>query len=219
MPSLESYADSTSENGRMLKELSRQLAMSGRNVDELKTLSENLIAESSTWRLLKYIIAVKEETSESFMDDDSATTIFSEKLARDEIRKQNAEIRHLEAVLEWLQSNANDQCSVNYYSSNVTHENTLHSIKVGKMNLDLNPDCQVKDLHVLDRQEIQKFSSETFKLIRAGRIHDAITRCIESGQCWKAAMMKGHVLYHNPDILDMDGDQEGEFLIFIGCYR
>ena len=174
MPSLESYADSTSENGRMLKELSRQLAMSGRNVDELKTLSENLIAESSTWRLLKYIIAVKEETSESFMDDDSATTIFSEKLARDDIRKQNAEIRHLEAVLEWLQSNANDQCSVNYYSSNVTHENTLHSIKVGKMNLDLNPDCQVKDLHVLDRQEIQKFSSETFKLIRAGRIHDAI---------------------------------------------
>jgi len=209
LPSLEAYADTTSENGRMLKELSRQLAMSGRNVDELKTLSENLIAESSTWRLLRYVIAVKEEVSESFMDEDNSATIFSEKLARDEIRKQSGEIRHLEAVLEWLQSNANDQCSVNYYSSNVTHENTLHSIKVGKMELDLNPDCPVKDLHVRDRQEIQKFSSETYKLIRAGRIHDAITRCIESGQCWKAAMMKGHVLYHNPDLLDMDGDQEG----------
>ena len=71
---------------------------------------------------------------------------------------------------------------------------------------------KVSDLHVLDRQEVQKLNCEVYKLIRAGRINDAITRCTDSGQCWKAAMMEGYVLYHNPDIFDCDGEQEGNVL-------
>ena len=56
---------------------------------------------------------------------------------------------------------------------------------------------------------------EIFNLIRAGRINEAITRCTDAGQCWKAAMMEGHVLYHNPEILAIDGEQEGKLQFFI----
>ena len=79
----------------MLKELSRQLAMNGRNVEELRHLSDNLIAESSTWRLLKFIISVKEESENSFMGEDISGNIFSEKMTRDEIRRQDSDIRHI----------------------------------------------------------------------------------------------------------------------------
>jgi len=87
-------------------------------------------------------------------------------------------------------------------------DNTLHNIKMGKAGGDLNPDCLVKDLHVLDRQEIQKLNSEVYRLLRAGQVAEAVRRCVETGQAWKAAMIEGHILYHAPSLLGVTGDEE-----------
>ena len=89
LPTLESYAELTSESGKMLKggflkiiflnkfllwmssELARQLALAGRNVDELKKLAEHILGESSTWRLLTHIVHVKEDLAKDYeiLDD------------------------------------------------------------------------------------------------------------------------------------------------------
>ena len=80
---------------------------------------------------------------------------------------------------------------------------------MGKADIDLNPDVATKDLHILDQQAHAKFNSELYKLIRAGQKDQAIERCLQSGQSWKAAMMEGANLYHYPAILGMEGDIEG----------
>lgn len=67
--------------------------------------------------------------------------MFSEKLSAEDYRKKNDEIQHLEAVIDWLESNAADSCTENYYTSENNLENTLHNIKMGKTTVDLNPDC------------------------------------------------------------------------------
>lgn len=59
---LESYATLTDESGKMLAELARQLSRAGRKVDELKGLSETIILESRTWRLLEFIARVQESS-------------------------------------------------------------------------------------------------------------------------------------------------------------
>ena len=59
---LESYATLTDESGKMLAELARQLSRAGRKVDELKGLSETIILESRTWRLLEFIARVQENS-------------------------------------------------------------------------------------------------------------------------------------------------------------
>ena len=62
---------------------------------------------------------------------------------------------------------------------------------MGRLEADLNPDVPTKDLHVLDQQAVAKFNGEIYKLIRAGQRKEAIERCLQSGQSWKAAMMEG----------------------------
>ena len=62
---------------------------------------------------------------------------------------------------------------------------------MGRLDADLNPDVPTKDLHVLDQQALAKFNGEIYKLIRAGQRKEAIDRCLQSGQSWKAAMMEG----------------------------
>jgi len=80
---------------------------------------------------------------------------------------------------------------------------------MGRLEADLNPDVPTKDLHVLDQQAVAKFNGEIYKLIRAGQRKEAIERCLQSGQSWKAAMMEGANPYHYPSILDLEGDIEG----------
>ena len=62
----------------------------------------------------------------------------------------------------------------------------------------------------MDRQELQKMNSEIYRLLRAGQTAEAVRRCVESGQSWKAAMIEGHILYHSPDIIGDDGEEEGK---------
>ena len=118
--------------------------------------------------------------------------MFSEKLACSEFQKQSDELQHLEAVIDWLETNAAAGCTDNYYAGNSNMDNTLHNIKMGKAGGDLNPDCLVQDLHVLDRQEIQKLNSEVYRLLRAGQVAEAVRQCVETGQAWKAAMIEGN---------------------------
>ena len=42
-------------------------------------------------------------------------------------------------------------------------------------------------------------------------------RCVETGQAWKAAMIEGHILYHAPELLGDEGEQEGNDFILRFC--
>lgn len=107
----------------MLKELARQLEVAGRNTKEIKMLSEDIINESSTWQLLCDILENKDTDVEP-VDIESA--MYSEVLASNSIYFQNEELRHLKAVLNWLESEALQNCDKNPYTDLVTPENTFH---------------------------------------------------------------------------------------------
>ena len=46
-----------------------------------------------------------------------------------------------------------------------------------------------------------------------GQVAEAVRRCVETGQAWKAAMIEGHILYHAPELLGDEGEQEGNDFI------
>ena len=65
------------ECGAMLTELARQLTMAGRNVPELKSLAEPIQLESRTWRLLEFIVRVKENDADEMEFDGTIFAFFT----------------------------------------------------------------------------------------------------------------------------------------------
>ena len=206
-PEIEKYAEGARESGMMLKELGRQLDVAGRDTKEIKVLANDIINEASTWQLLRGIIRNKD--SDVLLPDNADGAMYSEMLASEAVHSQNSELRHLRAVLDWLEFEALQKCDKNHYADLIVPENTFHQVKLGRASTDLNPDVATKQLHVLDQQALAKFNCEVYKLIRAGQTEQATERCLQSGQSWKAAMMEGANLYHYPAILDLDGDIDG----------
>jgi len=206
-PEVEKYAESSRETGMMLKELGRQLDVAGRETRDINQLATDIMNEASTWQLLRDVI--RNNDAEVPLPDNGDAAMYSELLATEAIGAQNSELRHLRAVIDWLEFEALEKCDTNHYSDIITPDNTFHQIRLGRSSTDLNPDVSTKDLHVLDQQAVTKFNAEVYKLVRAGQKEQATDRCLQSGQSWKAAMMEGANLYHYPAILDMEGDLQG----------
>ena len=61
---------------KLVIELSRQLTLAGRDVYEIRSLAENILQESSTWRLLAKIVQVQEEIEMiDAMEDDRKCSV------------------------------------------------------------------------------------------------------------------------------------------------
>ena len=89
---------------------------------------KDIINESSTWQLLCDIVQ-NSDTEVDPVDIDAA--MYSEILATNSIYSENEELRHLKAVLNWLESEALQHCDKNPYTDLVTPENTFHrSVRV-----------------------------------------------------------------------------------------
>jgi hypothetical protein len=137
------------------------------------------------------------------------SAMYSEREAKANCYRAHPELRHLRAFLDWLEHSA--KFEDNHFTNRITPDNTFHQIKIGKIDLDLNPDVAKKDLHVLDQQALTKFNTDIFRMIRSGDLTGAVEKCLNSGQSFKAAIMEGATMYHNPKIEDehAEGEIEG----------
>lgn len=74
----------------------------------------------------------------------------------------------------------------------------------------LDPDAprrQKRPLHDLDKEDEDRLIQEVFKDIRCGRLEAAQEVCIHAGQSWRAALLEGWRLYHDPNYSEKTNNQ------------
>lgn len=101
----------------------------------------------------------------------------------------------------------------------IAWENTLHELQ-NKKNIPyrstrefvtkLDPDAPrrlKRPLHDLDKEDEDRLIQEVFKDIRCGRLEAAEEVCIHAGQSWRAALLEGWRLYHDPNYTERTNNQ------------
>lgn len=192
-----------------------------------------LINEKNTWRLL-FVLYQDRLASRNLMNDDTildSYTGLSEKLCVENLFKRDSLLRETQLVIDWLEncSAENDNLISDYPDHTSGWENTLHQLKsaetiafsssrkvVNKLDPDA-PNYQHLPLHDLDSEDQKVLSQIVFNKIRCGKLDEAQQICMSSRHAWRAALLEGWKLYHNPNIKDdekidfnhvMDTDQD-----------
>lgn len=181
---------------------------------QLKDACSEIANERYTWKLLGAIYQNKLDTSlDDTNDTDSHLSTINKLYTRDE------EIRHYQVVLDWLESNAAEllpdlPTKVGYFSGKVSWENTFHSLcnqKLKKTVTSMDPDAPMREgapLNEIDLEDQARLVKHLFYLVRAGQSDEAQKLCIESGQCWRAAVIDGWRLYNDPNYSDLSQQRE-----------
>ncbi|KAL3266435.1 hypothetical protein HHI36_010609 [Cryptolaemus montrouzieri] len=194
------------------------------SIDEEKPL----VNERNTWRLLFILyqdrLAFKaSDNNDIIMDPYSG---LSEKLCVEKLFKRDNLLRETQLVIDWLESCS---CEENILVPHYTNgwENTLHQLRSAdtiafsstrKVVTNLDPDAphyQHLSLHDLDEEDEKRLCQVVFNKIRCGKLDEAQEICTSSGHAWRAALLEGWKLFHNPniesheytDLDDMDCDQ------------
>lgn len=102
-------------------------------------------------------------------------------------------------------------------------ENTLHALKskekgvntdVSDENLvtQMDPDApnreKIKRLHPLDKEDDMRLLGSMFARLRCGQLVEAQQLCFRAGQPFRAAMLEGWKLYHDPNMKSKSNEAE-----------
>ncbi|EFA09537.1 nuclear pore complex protein Nup107 [Tribolium castaneum] len=184
--------------------------------------------ERNNWRLLYVLyqdrIQAQNHSKEGFEEDFGS----SEKNCVCELFKRENLVRESQLVIDWLERNALEKGDPILMHSDWTYgwEHTLHqllapdAIAIGS-NVDIikniHPDApqfQRLSLHHLDYDNDKKLCQRIFMEIRCGNLEGAQELCYNSGYPWRAAMLEGWKLFHNPNLetsleeyKDVEGNQ------------
>ncbi|PSN53012.1 Nuclear pore complex protein 107 [Blattella germanica] len=120
-------------------------------------------------------------------------------------------------VIDWLERNASDSLEndarlQHFTDKTVAWENTLHQLQskseiipylsrrpiVTKIDPDA-PLRENKPLHDIDMEDEARLIREVFIHIRCGKLQEAQSLCVHTGQEWRAAALEGWRLYHDPN--------------------
>ncbi|XP_044271446.1 nuclear pore complex protein Nup107 [Tribolium madens] len=169
--------------------------------------------ERNNWRLLYVLyqdrIQAQSQSKEEFEEDFGR----SEKKCIFELFKRENLVRESQLVIDWLERNALEKGDPILMHSDWTYgwEHTLHqllapdAIVIGSnvdIIKDIHPDApqfQRLSLHHLDHDNDKKLCQRIFMEIRCGNLEGAQELCYNSGHPWRAAMLEGWKLYHNPN--------------------
>ncbi|XP_044748936.1 nuclear pore complex protein Nup107 [Coccinella septempunctata] len=177
---------------------------------------KQLIDEKNTWRLL-LVLYQDRLAIRNLMNDETildSYTGLSEKLCVESLFKRDNLLRETQLVIDWLEncSSEKDNLISDYPDHTSGWENTLHQLKsaetiafsssrkiVNKLDPDA-PNYQHLPLHDLDMEDEKLLSQIVFNKIRCGKLDEAQQICMSSGHAWRAALLEGWKLYHNPNI-------------------
>lgn len=187
-----------------------------------KTFIEN---EYSTWCLLHsiYMDRLHAETNCELPQYFG----LSEKLCALSLFKRDSLVRESQLVIDWLEAACALREDDNFQHVTAGWENTLHELKsketlafksTDKIVSKLDPDAphyQQMPLHDLDMDDEKRLCQRVFRKIRCGQLSEAqqvllrelninllpnncFQFCIDCGHGWRAALLEGWRLYHNP---------------------
>lgn len=133
----------------------------------------------------------------------------------------NCDVRLMQLVVDWLEVSAAYRDAAMPTAARpggaLHWENTLHHLLNGESLFNsnrmsnlitaLDPDAprrQKKNLHALDQQDDDNLCRRIFKEIRCGRLEEAVTLCVDSGQMWRGIILQGQRLLDYPDAPQID---------------
>lgn len=176
-----------------------------------------LTHEKNTWNLLYCLYKDRLVNQKEDMDTDDFGLAASERQIVEQLYITNANLREYQLIVDWLELSALDDRGAvqigHYTDRTVAWENTLHQLQ----NLEtmfgsgreivrhVDPDAPARErrpLHDLDAADEARLSKQVFTAIRQGRFDDAQTICEHCGQPWRAALLEGWRLHHDPNYFE-----------------
>lgn len=182
---------------------------------ERKILAEEswLNVERDTWKLL-FALYKDRLVFQQNMEMDDLLLINSERTIVEHLYAANANLREYQLIVDWLEQTALEQNRVqigHFTDRTIAWENTLHQLQnVGltafggtrEIVKSLDPDAPARErrpLHDLDVEDQIRLSRQIFQELRFGRIEEAQNLCEHCGQPWRAAILEGWRLHHDPN--------------------
>ncbi|CAH0386713.1 unnamed protein product [Bemisia tabaci] len=181
--------------------------------------------ERNTWRLLNALY--QNRLNPDNMDEDEAMNLFSPS-DRDTVAlilNNSNRLREWQLVIDWLEKCAADQSKRamqpmvgHFLDKTVGWENTLYQLQNTQITYqssrpiitELDPDAparQKKPLHDLDAEDETRLFEQILAEIRCGRLDSAQSLCYHCGQPWRAAILEGWRLYHDPNYTAADSSE------------
>lgn len=171
-----------------------------------------LIHEKNTWQLLFALYKDRLVVQKDDMEIDDLPLVNSEKLIVEHLYANNARLREYQLIVDWLEETSFETSAhVGHFSDRtVGWENTLHQLQAGmsvfgsqkEIVKSLDPDApfrEKKPLHDLDMEDEQRLTKQIFYELRQGRFQEAQSLCEHYGQTWRAAVLEGWRLHHDPN--------------------
>ncbi|XP_063702515.1 nuclear pore complex protein Nup107 [Culicoides brevitarsis] len=179
-----------------------------------------LMHEKNTWQLLFALYKDRLITQkDDGMDVDAVIPLGnSEKAVVSNLYTTNAKLREYQLIVDWLEEIKSEEgAHVGHFSDRtVGWENTLHQLQSAGMTVfgsnkeivkHLDPDAPFREkrpLHDLDMQDESRLTKQIFVELRRGRIEEAQSLCEHYGQPWRAAILEGWRLHHDPNYEPQD---------------
>ena len=170
--------------------------------------------ERSTWQLVGALYGDRinhDQYDDAVEHMDLMSSNRSDKELANELYERDDCVRQAQLVVDWLEKNAlsnleEHPCKINYFADTISWDNTLHDLQHGiggksvVSSLDIDaPTREGKHLSDLDEKDELSFSKHLFACICAGQLAKAQDLCVECGQPWKAAVLEGWRLHHDPN--------------------
>jgi nuclear pore complex protein Nup107 len=170
--------------------------------------------EEITWKLLYCLYKDRLITQKEPVEIDNFQLARSEKTIVEHLYLTNENLREYQLIVDWLEQTGNENhVQVGLYTDRtVGWENTLHQLQnIGHtvfggtrdIVTSLDPDAVYRErrpLHDLDMEDEARLSKQIFLELRRGRIDEAQSLCEHCGQPWRAALLEGWRLHHDPNL-------------------
>lgn len=177
-----------------------------------------LLQEKNTWQLLFALYKDRLVVQKDDMEIEDLPLVNSEKLIVEHLYANNSKLREYQLIVDWLEETCFEDCShAGHFSDRtVGWENTLHQLQSAGLTMfgntkdivgALDPDVlfrEKKPLHELDMEDEQRLTKQIFLELRQGRFEEAQSLCEHFGQTWRAAVLEGWRLHHDPNYEPID---------------
>ncbi|XP_053693286.1 nuclear pore complex protein Nup107 [Sabethes cyaneus] len=183
---------------------------------ERKIVAEEswLNVERDTWKLLFALYKDRLMIQKEEIEIDDLPLVNSERAIVEHLYAANANLREYQLIVDWLEQTALEQNRMqigHFTDRTIAWENTLHQLQnIGhtafgssrEIVKSFDPDAPTREqrpLHDLDVEDQARLSRQIFQEIRFGRIDEAQNLCEHCGQPWRAAILEGWRLHHDPN--------------------
>ncbi|KAJ2263514.1 Nucleoporin nup84 [Coemansia sp. RSA 376] len=174
-------------------------------------------AESNTWELVERLYKLRAQAQAEAQDDDMsdggserALAARTDHVAVQELMGRSNELTEYVEVRRWLEETAPEFQAVEtrkgylfYTRRSIAGRGVKDSRTVTEADPDA-PSRQRRELAPEDAEYSAGLVRTLYEYVRRGRVNNAIELCVESDEAWRAATLKGSLIWRDPELEPSD---------------